>query len=92
MNPEQEYTRIELSIDGKSSGWVPTTTVEELCREMVESDLRLVRMGDLESLVLRATNQARELVDLMYKHVSCESRVPTALTGICTSSCNGRVR
>jgi len=30
-------------------GWVPTTTVEELCREMVESDLRLVRMGDLES-------------------------------------------
>ena len=36
-------------------GWVPTTTVEELCREMVESDLRLMRMGELESfLVLRA--------------------------------------
>jgi hypothetical protein len=88
VNPE----RIELNRREKL-GWVPTPTVEELCREMVESDLRLMRnMGDLESLVLRATNQARELVDLMYKHVSCESRVPTALTGICTSSCNGRVR
>ena len=89
MNPE----RIELNRREKLV-WVPTTTVEELCREMVESDLRLMRMGDLESLVLRATNQARELVDLMHmKLVSCESRVPTVLTGICTSSCkcNGRV-
>ena len=38
MNPE----RIELNRREKL-GWVPTTTVEELCREMVESDLRLMR-------------------------------------------------
>ena len=50
MNPE----RIELNRREKLV-WVPTTTVEELCREMVESDLRLMRMGELESfLVLRA--------------------------------------
>lgn len=30
-------------------GWEATTPVEELCREMVEADLRLVRAGDLES-------------------------------------------
>lgn len=30
-------------------GWTATTTVAELCREMVEADLRLVRSGDLES-------------------------------------------
>ena len=29
--------------------WEATTPVEELCREMVDSDLRLVRAGDLES-------------------------------------------
>ena len=30
-------------------GWTATTPVEELCREMVEADLQLVRAGDLES-------------------------------------------
>jgi len=30
-------------------GWEPATSVEELCREMVEADLNLVRAGDLES-------------------------------------------
>ena len=30
-------------------GWEATTAVEELCREMVESDLNLVRLGDFES-------------------------------------------
>ena len=30
-------------------GWEATTTVEQLCAEMVEADLRLVRAGDLES-------------------------------------------
>jgi len=30
-------------------GWEATTTIEELCREMVEADLKLVRAGDMES-------------------------------------------
>ena len=30
-------------------GWEATTTVEQLCKEMVEADVRLVRAGDLES-------------------------------------------
>ena len=30
-------------------GWEATTTVEQLCKEMVEADVRLVRSGDLES-------------------------------------------
>ena len=30
-------------------GWTATTTVDELCKEMVESDLKLVKAGDLES-------------------------------------------
>ena len=30
-------------------GWTATTPVEELCREMVEADLKLVRAGDLDS-------------------------------------------
>ena len=30
-------------------GWEATTPVEIICKEMVESDLRLVRMGDLEN-------------------------------------------
>mmetsp|Transcript_61174 Transcript_61174/g.162560 ORF Transcript_61174/g.162560 Transcript_61174/m.162560 type:complete len:424 (-) Transcript_61174:79-1350(-) len=29
-------------------GWTAITTVDELCKDMVESDLRLVRSGDLE--------------------------------------------
>jgi len=33
----------------KVLGWEATTPVETLCREMVEADLRLVRMGDMES-------------------------------------------
>ena len=30
-------------------GWEATTPVDELCKEMVESDLKLVRAGDFES-------------------------------------------
>ena len=30
-------------------GWVPTTTMEELCREMVAADIKLVEKGDLTS-------------------------------------------
>ena len=30
-------------------GWEASTQVEQLCKEMVEADLRLVRAGDLES-------------------------------------------
>ena len=30
-------------------GWVASTPVDALCKEMVEADLRLVKMGDLES-------------------------------------------
>mmetsp|Transcript_62812 Transcript_62812/g.172512 ORF Transcript_62812/g.172512 Transcript_62812/m.172512 type:complete len:114 (+) Transcript_62812:3-344(+) len=30
-------------------GWAPRTTIAELCREMVEADLKLIEAGDLES-------------------------------------------
>ena len=30
-------------------GWTATTPVEELCKEMVEADLKLVREGNLDS-------------------------------------------
>ena len=30
-------------------GWEATTTVEQLCKEMVDADLRLVKAGDFES-------------------------------------------
>ena len=30
-------------------GWTAATPVEQLCKEMVEADLKLVRAGDMES-------------------------------------------
>ena len=30
-------------------GWVPKTTMQQLCKEMVESDIKLVEKGDLTS-------------------------------------------
>jgi len=30
-------------------GWQATTSVSQLCREMVEADLELVRAGDFET-------------------------------------------
>merc|ERR1712070_682469 len=47
-------TEVELLIGDPSKakrqlGWTPTCKVEELCKEMVESDIALVEKGDLTS-------------------------------------------
>ena len=47
-------TEVELLIGDPSKakeqlGWTPTCTMEELCKEMVESDIALVEKGDLTS-------------------------------------------
>ena len=47
-------TEVELLIGDPTKakeklGWVPKTTMQELCKEMVKSDIRLVEKGDLTS-------------------------------------------
>merc|ERR1719240_2018433 len=47
-------TEVELLIGDPTKakeklGWVPTTTMQELCKEMVASDIKLVEKGDLTS-------------------------------------------
>ena len=47
-------TEVELLIGDPTKakeklGWVPKTTMQELCQEMVASDIKLVEKGDLTS-------------------------------------------
>ena len=47
-------TEVELLIGDPTKakeklGWVPTTTMQALCKEMVEADIKLVEKGDLTS-------------------------------------------
>ena len=47
-------TEVELLIGDPTKakeklGWVPTTTMQQLCREMVAADIKLVEKGDLTS-------------------------------------------
>ena len=47
-------TEVELLIGDPTKakeklGWVPTTTMQQLCREMVQADIKLVEKGDLTS-------------------------------------------
>merc|ERR1719199_1564650 len=47
-------TEVELLIGDPTKakeklGWVPTTTMQQLCKEMVTADIRLVEKGDLTS-------------------------------------------
>ena len=47
-------TEVELLIGDPTKakeklGWVPTTTMQMLCKEMVQADIKLVEKGDLTS-------------------------------------------
>merc|ERR1719440_2269622 len=47
-------TEVELLIGDPTKakeklGWVPTTSMQELCKEMVAADIKLVEKGDLTS-------------------------------------------